>query len=102
MNDNSTDKDLTDTINDFLNYKNETKENADDTDPEILDNRSLSPNANEMMLEEFSQRLNLLDSSLKIKNGDPNANTPPPSPADHNSDCKINTVQQQFHGKFLF
>lgn len=103
--DNSLDKDLTDTMNDFLNYKNELKENAkDDTsDRVIIDNRSLSPNANEL-LEEFSQRLNSLDASPINKSKiDPNANTPPPSPADFKFDMKTNVTAHcpaEFPGKF--
>lgn len=84
-------------MNDFLNYKNELK--ADHT-PQVLDNRSLSPNANELVLEEFSQRLNTLDTSPKLI-VDPNANTPPPSPADYKIDSKTDTsASVPFDGKF--
>lgn len=134
---------MTDTMNDFLNYKNELKEREDvdnvvvvdgiliddkltrkhhhdhhnnkqELDSQLLlDNRSLSPNANnELLLEEFSQRLNQLEScsvAPKTLIVDPNANnTPPPSPADYKIDSNTDTTMleasiTQFdrHGKYF-
>lgn len=67
-------------------------------DREILDNRSLSPNANEL-LEQFSQQFNSLDVTPHIKI-DPNANTPPPSPADYKIESKSSeSATSPFAGK---
>ncbi|KAJ8966561.1 hypothetical protein NQ314_003456 [Rhamnusium bicolor] len=78
QNQNSTEKDITDTTSDYISNKIE-KENHT---PELLDNRPLTPeNANSEVFEEITQHLNHLQSTPRIKTTDNNANTPPPSPA---------------------
>ncbi|XP_063920116.1 ankyrin-3-like isoform X2 [Zophobas morio] len=84
QNQNSTDKDLTDTISDQKLEK--SIENQ-------LDNRSVSPNANREIIEEITQQLNHLQSTPKLKI-DANANTPPPSPAEFHFDREANFMNQ--------
>ncbi|XP_074025695.1 uncharacterized protein isoform X3 [Leptinotarsa decemlineata] len=87
QNQNSSGKDFTDTISDHLN-RNGFHE------PETLDNRPMTPiNANAEVLEEITQQLNLIHSTPKVM-GDPNANTPPSSPAEFGFDKEPNLVEQ--------
>lgn len=97
--DNSTDKDLTDNINDFLVYKKEEAKDDASNDLEVLDNRAIqNSNANEIF-EEFTQHMNQLESTPKRKM-DLNANTPPSSPAEFKIDAQSNSVfNQQPEGK---
>ncbi|XP_064215969.1 ankyrin-3 isoform X5 [Tribolium castaneum] len=85
-NQNSTDKDLTDTTSDHLSMKKDHKpENQ-------LDNRTTSPNANHEVLEEITHQLTNLQTTPKLK-VDTNANTPPPSPAEFHFDKEANFTQ---------
>ncbi|RZC43192.1 Death and/or Prominin domain containing protein, partial [Asbolus verrucosus] len=93
QNQNSTDKDLTDTISDYLLVKKDQKSGKSIENQ--LDNRAVSPNANQEVLEEITQQLNNLQSTPRLKI-DKNANTPPPSPAEFHFDKEANFVNQVY------
>lgn len=84
QNQNSTDKDLTDTTSDHLSQKKDQSQ---------LDNRVTSPNANHEVLEEITHQLTNLQSTPRLK-VDTNANTPPPGPADFHFDREANFTNQ--------
>ncbi|XP_068892801.1 ankyrin-3-like isoform X5 [Tenebrio molitor] len=90
-NQNSTDKDLTDTISDYNSFKKDRK--LEESIENKLDNRIASPNANQEVMEEITQQLNNLQSTPKLKI-DRNANTPPPSPAELHFNKEANFADQ--------
>ncbi|XP_044258322.1 ankyrin-3-like isoform X3 [Tribolium madens] len=88
-NQNSTDKDVTDTTSDHLSMKKDHK------DENQLDNRATTPNANhDEVLEEITQQLTNLQTTHPKLNVDTNANTPPPSPAEFHFDKEANFTNQ--------
>lgn len=91
MDPNSSEKDLTDTISDYLSYKKNTSESHPiDLDSNIIEN--CSPTKQEVF-EVITQQLNKLENASKEEKG---VKTPPPSPAEYKFENNIHVFEEKF------
>lgn len=98
-NDVSTDKDLTDTISDFLTHKKQVESvsspmTGNHVEPVKLESKNL---------EEVVEQFDKLEVASKVE-GRLNTSTPPPSPADYKVDNNVDIFKQSFqvaNGKFF-
>lgn len=90
-NDVSTDKDLTDTISDFLSQKKQAEESTNVSENHVQH----TPRMDSKEMQEVVETFEKMEATPKVR-AHLVASTPPPSPADYKVDNNVDVFKQSF------